>query len=81
MDIVALSAQDFFVLANLFLFRSAGEQTARLALSDESCTCERFERGETIYTPGGFRRSLGVLLSGSVQVSKEIGRASCRERV
>ncbi len=70
MDIAALSAQDFSVLANLFLFRSAGEQTARLALSDESCTCERFERGETIYTPGGFRRSLGVLLSGSVQVSK-----------
>lgn len=70
MDISILSAQDFSVAANLFLFRGAGEQTARLALSDPLCTCECFERGQTIYTPGGFRRSLGVLLSGSVQVSK-----------
>jgi CRP-like cAMP-binding protein len=29
------------------------------------------ERGETIYTPHRFRRCLGVLLSGSVQVSKQ----------
>lgn len=34
---------------------------------------QRFERGEVIYSPGNYRKSLGIILSGRAVVEKENG--------
>jgi CRP-like cAMP-binding protein len=51
----------------------SGERSWRLswrAAADALCTAETFPRGETIYSPEHFRRSLGIFLSGAARVSK-----------
>lgn len=70
MDASALSAQELDLVSKIFLFRGADARAVGRALSDDACTCESVERGQVIYTPSDFRRSLGILLSGSVQVTK-----------
>ncbi len=58
------------MVARLFLFQGAPADLLQQALADPSCTVEDFEKGQVIYAPRDFRRSLGVLLCGSVQVTK-----------
>lgn len=58
-------------VGGMFLLRGTPPALARRALADDLCTRSSIPRGDTIYTPRAFSRSLGLLLSGSVQVSKE----------
>ncbi len=56
-------------LEETFLFR--GETAAAdAALADPRCLRERADRGSVIYAPHAFRRCLGVVLEGRVQVDK-----------
>lgn len=58
------------LLAGTFLFQGAPEELVLWAAEDPACTREDFDKGAEIYSPKRFRRSLGVLLKGTVQVSK-----------
>ena len=42
-----------------------------MALTDCGCTVAEFATGQTLYQPHRFSRSLGVLLSGSVRVTRD----------
>lgn len=49
----------------------SGVEASALARLAETAEVYRVARGDTIYTPHRFRRCLGVLLKGRVQVSKD----------
>lgn len=54
-----------------FLFRATPPGLMEAVLLDRRCFRARVRKGRTIYTPEDFRRCLGLLVSGTVQVSKE----------
>ena len=58
------------LLAETFLFRGAPGEAVALALADGRCLLRKFGRGDVVYEPSRFARSLGVVLSGEIQVSK-----------
>lgn len=58
------------LLAGTFLFQGLERETVRRAAQDPLCTREDYLRGDVIYSPGHFRRSLGVLLEGRARVTK-----------
>ena len=57
------------LLEGTFLFQGAPE-TAQAALADPRVLRRTAAKGEVIYDPRHFQRCLGVVLEGSVQVSK-----------
>ena len=57
------------LLARTFLFRDVPE-AAEAVLSDSRAIRQQAEKGEVIYDPSHFRRCLGVVLEGTVQVNK-----------
>lgn len=57
------------LLEGTFLFQGAPE-TAQAALADPRALRRTAAKGEVIYDPRHFQRCLGVVLEGSVQVSK-----------
>lgn len=65
-----LSEAELALLGSLFLFQGAEGDPARRAARDPRC--QRLERakGACVYTPHAFSHSLGVILSGRVQVNK-----------
>ena len=65
-----VTAQQRALLAGTFLLRDTGEQPLAFLLSDPRLTWERAPKGAVIYSPHVFRRCLGVVLSGRVQVEK-----------
>lgn len=65
-----MDASDRARLAGTFLFRDAPAEAVEAALADPRCTRGEAPKGGTIYTPHAFRRCLGVVLEGKVQVSK-----------
>lgn len=54
-----------------FLFRGVEPSVREECFRDSRCVRRTAQRGEVIYTPSAFERSLGVVLSGRVQVTKE----------
>lgn len=58
------------LLAETFLFQGVEPEALPFALRDRRCTRERVPKGTAIYTPHRFRRCLGVVLEGKVQVNK-----------
>lgn len=67
----ALPKAQLALLAACPLFSGCEEQTLRLALADDGCTVAEFESGQILYQPRHFSRSLGILLSGSVRVTRD----------
>ena len=67
----AWSPEELKLLEHTFLFRRAGPDLVRQAAGDPRCSRERFPKGRKIYTPAHFRRSLGVVLEGRLQVTKD----------
>lgn len=65
-----LNDQEATMLAGFFLFRNTGADLAARALSDARCTLAEFQKGDIIYTAGNYRRSVGFILAGAVQVCK-----------
>lgn len=56
------------------LFRAAQPDTARWALEQPQAQLCDFAASSTVYDPQHFQRCLGILLSGKLQVSKQIQR-------
>ena len=52
------------------LFRGAPETVLRKVLAATDCEVRDFEKGETVYSGKSFSRSLGVVLDGSLRVTK-----------
>ena len=66
-----LPAKQLALLARCPLFTGCDRQTVDLALSDAGCAAAEFQSGQTLYQPHRFSRKLGVLLSGSVRVTRD----------
>lgn len=64
-------AEEQALAAESFLFREVPPEVLDGVLSDPRCLRLRAERGTVIYDPHRFRRCLGLILRGRVQVSKE----------
>lgn len=64
-----LNPEELTLLRGVFLFQGA-EALADAAAADPRCQIAVAGRGQIIYAPHQFQHSLGVLLSGRVQVSK-----------
>ena len=58
------------LLAGTFLFRDAPREAVELARTDPRAVRRRAARGEVLYDPRHFQRSLGVVLEGQIQVNK-----------
>lgn len=56
---------------NTVLFQDAPPGVLERALGDARCVSAQAPRGETIYTPQVFSRSLGILIRGEIEVSKQ----------
>lgn len=67
----SLSDQQISLLSRSALLSGVPPEAICAILAREGCTLEDFPAGETIYCPDRFRRSLGVLLSGQVRVTKD----------
>ena len=71
MERETLGAEAFALAAESFLFRGVPAEVVERCLADGRCVRVRAPRGAVIYAPHDFRRCLGLILSGRVQVSKE----------
>lgn len=69
MDIKLLKPRQKNIIQSCFLFR--GAQNMDTYLENDGCTMKTFEKGEHIYTPDIFSRSVGLVLSGEVLVTNE----------
>ncbi len=58
---------------NNFLFENVREDAIEALLAREDVGCVAFEGGETIYDLHRYRRSMGIILSGRVEVYNETG--------
>lgn len=66
-----LPAPQLELLSRCPLFAGCDPATIHRALKDGGCTVAEFATGQTLYQPHRFSRSLGVLLSGSVRVTRD----------
>lgn len=64
------SREEQALLGRTGLFEGTEEPLARAAAEDPACSRAAFSKGEAIYSPKRFRRSLGVLLTGKALVTK-----------
>ncbi len=65
-----LSQRHLAALTASPLFSGVSEQTLSRICTLEGCTLEEFPADACIYRPDQFRRSLGVLLTGQIRVTK-----------
>ncbi|SMC55315.1 Crp/Fnr family transcriptional regulator [Papillibacter cinnamivorans] len=61
---------DLELLKGTFLFSGVSPERVKRAAEDARCRIGVFQKGEVIYDRTHFRKSLGVLLRGSVEVHK-----------
>lgn len=65
-----LTPEEISLLASCPLFRGVEENLLRRLTEAEGAEQSAFDPGQVVYAPGNFRRSLGVVLSGQLQVTK-----------
>ena len=70
MELTDLHDGELELIRTAFLFRGQDEACVRACIGAEGCTLETFSKGDTVYEPEEFRRSLGILLSGHLRVTK-----------
>ena len=68
-----LKSTDMDVVCSSFLFDGIDRQLVESALSDPLCEKIIYKKGDIIYRETDFRRSLGLILEGRVEVSKGKG--------
>ncbi len=64
-----ITREELLLLGRCPFFRRADEALLRRVLALPGVTAEAFPAGETVYQPHQFRRCLGFLLAGQVQVT------------
>lgn len=67
----SLPTREWESLRRAPLFDGCSQEDIRRALDRPGCRLESFSAGQTLYEPWSFQRSLGVVLSGEVRVSRE----------
>ncbi len=70
MDVRQLKSRDTETVLGAFLFKGVSEGRLREICSEDGCKLIRFEKGDVIYSPEAFLKSCGLILSGSVKVTK-----------
>ena len=66
-----LNEKELNTVKGTHLFRGAPETVLRKVLAATDCEVRDFEKGETVYSGKSFSRSLGVVLDGSLRVTKD----------
>ena len=66
-----LNEKELNTVKGTHLFRGAPEMVLRKVLAATDCEVRDFEKGETVYSGKSFSRSLGVVLDGSLRVTKD----------
>lgn len=64
-----LSPEELELLGRCPLLRDGDEDLIRAVVAEPQAALEDFEAGQILYHPDHFRRCLGILLSGQVQVT------------
>lgn len=67
----ALTKKELALLCGCPLFLDCSGEDVNFALSDPECTLHSFQMGQTLYQPHRFSRCLGILLSGSIRVTRD----------
>ena len=66
-----LSEKEFNTVKGTRLFRGAADAVLHKVIVATDCELRGFAKGDTIYSGTSFTRSLGVLLEGSLRVTKD----------
>ena len=66
-----LNEKELNTVKGTHLFRGAPETVLRKVLAATDCEVRDFEKRETVYSGKSFSRSLGVVLDGSLRVTKD----------
>lgn len=66
-----LSEKDRATIMGTRLFRGAPDTVLRKVAAATDCEMRSFAKGETVYSEKSFSRSLGVVLDGSLRVTKD----------
>ncbi len=66
----SLTSQDLALLGRCPLLRGGPEELLRRTAEGPGAKPAAFSAGQTVYSPRSFRRCLGILLSGQLQVTK-----------
>lgn len=74
MDITLLKKQDIDMVAGCFLFENADQGIVISAIADHMCKLRTFGKGMAVLDLFDYRSSLGLVLSGSLEVTKQEGR-------
>jgi len=70
MDIKALKRRDLELMYASFLFRGIPREYVLEICGEDACELMAFEKGSVIFSPENYFKSCGIILSGSVLVSK-----------
>ena len=70
MEKTALTKRDLALVGESFLFRGTGDEFIDGAIGDPRCVVESFQKGQIIYDLRDYRRDIGLILDGRVQVTK-----------
>ncbi len=73
MDIKDLKAGEWDQISGCALFQGVGEQIVSRALEDVRCRLVALSRGDVVFEVYDYRHCLGVVLAGSIAVTKPTG--------
>lgn len=66
-----LSEKELDIIMGTRLFRGEPDSVLRKVSAASDCVVRDFAKGQTVYSENSFSRSLGIVLSGSLRVTKE----------
>jgi CRP-like cAMP-binding protein len=72
-NVKELKARDTELLSESFLFIGITKDTMLSICSGDGCQLSSFTKGDIVYSPESFKKSCGLILTGSLKVTK----ASC----
>lgn len=65
------SKSDIETVMSTKIFRSSPEKLVVKILSSDACEEQSYKKGDIVYDRHDFKRSLGIILEGSIRVTKE----------
>ncbi len=68
MELSELTASEQELVGASFLFRGVAEETVKKALSDPLAAVRQYAKGEVVFDPERFERSVGIVLAGRIRV-------------
>lgn len=71
MNINEMTSKQIKELMDTFLFRGLYEETVERILIHPNCTVKKYERGQIVFRPDEYSRSLAYIISGSCKVTMD----------